>query len=213
MKKNRKGFTLIELIVAIVIIGMIVVLSVPAIRMLRNNGETQKYTTYQEALENSAKLYVDAYDEDLFGNEGTGCNFVTFGMLSDKGLFKDISVDGVSCATENTFVRVVKFNDNYSYTAYLGCGKETDIGVKDIDVIYPEASRPHKMDTSICSGYNSISSINIDVDKKNGKVYKKSYDVKLILSSYSGINSSINIEAAWSNSSIVDKNLKYNKIK
>lgn len=213
MKKNRKGFTLIELIVAIVIIGMIVVLSVPAIRMLRNNGETQKYTTYQEALENSAKLYVDAYDEDLFGNEGIGCNFVTFGMLSDKGLFKDISVDGVSCATENTFVRVVKFNDNYSYTAYLGCGKETDIGVKDIDVIYPEASRPHKMDTSICSGYNSISSINIDVDKKNGKVYKKSYDVKLILSSYSGINSSINIEAAWSNSSIVDKNLKYNKIK
>jgi len=213
MKKNRKGFTLIELIVAVVILGIVVILSFPAIRALRDRGETQKYTTYLDALEKSAKLYVDSYDEDMFGRKSSGCAYVTYGMLSDKGMFKDISVEGLSCATANTFVRVVKFNDAYSYTAYIGCGEKTSNGVKDINIVYPENAVPHRMDRNLCGGFESVSSIVVGVDTTNGKVYKKAYGVKVTLSSYSGINKTVNLETAWSTNPSIDTSLDYKKVK
>ena len=213
MNKNRKGFTLVELITVLVIIGLVILLSLPAIRALRDKGDNKKYFTYLDSLEKSAKLYVDSYDDDLFGSKSSGCTFITYDMLSDKGLFKDLKQDNLSCATTNTFVRVVKFKDHYSYKAYIGCGVKTDNGVKNIDLVYPESVSPHKMDKDVCGGYNSISSIKVDVDNKNGNDYKKSHDIKVVLSGYSGINKPIDIETAWSTSSNKNNSLDYKKIK
>ena len=210
MNKNRKGFTLIELIVAIAVFGLIIILSIPAIKMLKNKGENRKNISYLKTLEKSARAYVDSYKEDLFGMKDSGCAFVTYGMLSDKNLIKDFNQDNMSCATANTFVRVVKFKNNYSYTAYMGCGIKTYNGVKDINFVYPESTLPHRMDKDVC-GVN-VSNIKIDVDNKKGKNYKKSYGLKVVLSSYSGINNNINIEAAWSNDANKNSELKYKKI-
>ena len=63
---NNKGYTLIELLVAIVIIGIISAMSWPAIRRIQEENSYKKYATYGESLIASAKLYVDAYEEDLF---------------------------------------------------------------------------------------------------------------------------------------------------
>ena len=211
MKKNIKGFTLIELIVSIAILGLIILLSIPAIKAIMNKGENQKHISYLKALENGAKAYVDSYYEDLFDGKDSGCAFVTYGMLSDKNLIKDFQGDNLSCATANTFVRVVKYNDNYTYTAYMGCGVKTNNGVKDINYVYPESTSPHRMDKDVC-GVN-VSSIKIDVDKQSETAYKKLYDVRLVLSGYSGIERSIKIETAWSMDSNINKNLDYKKVK
>ena len=211
MKKNIKGFTLIELIVSIAILGLIILLSIPAIKAIMNKGENQKHISYLKALENGAKAYVDSYYEDLFDGKDSGCAFVTYGMLSDKNLIKDFQGDNLSCATANTFVRVVKYNDNYTYTAYMGCGVKTNNGVKDINYVYPESTSPHRMDKDVC-GVN-VSSIKIDVDKQSETAYKKLYDVRLVLSGYSGIERSIKIETAWSMDSNINKNLDFKKVK
>ena len=60
MKKCNKGFTLVELLVTISILGLITALSLPVIRNIIEANTLKKYTTYKDSVETSAKLYVDS---------------------------------------------------------------------------------------------------------------------------------------------------------
>ncbi len=144
--KNKKGFTLVELMVAIVILGVILGMSWPVIRRLQEDNTYKKYENYGEALVTAAKLYVDAYEEDLFLYEddlekmtedqknayyATGqlmagdiqCVFITFQDFRVHSLVKDINMENISCNSPYTFVRVIKNKRKYSYKYYLGCGR------------------------------------------------------------------------------------------
>ena len=61
MKNNNKGFTLVELLVVIVILGIITGLSIPLLRNVRENNQKKEYNTYMDTLKYSAKLYIDSY--------------------------------------------------------------------------------------------------------------------------------------------------------
>ena len=98
--KNKKGFTLVELLVVVVILGIITGLSIPLIRNIQENNKDREYTAYMDSLIYSAKLYVDSYGEDLFGRHKSGCALIKYKNMVDKGLLKDIPVDKVSCESE-----------------------------------------------------------------------------------------------------------------
>ena len=66
-RKKEKGFTLVDLLVTISILGLITAMSIPVIRNIIEANTLKKYTTYKDSVETSAKLYVDSYSEDLFG--------------------------------------------------------------------------------------------------------------------------------------------------
>ena len=58
---KNKGFTLVELLVAIVILGIITGLSIPLLRVISNNRTEKQYKTYMDSMIASAKLYNDSY--------------------------------------------------------------------------------------------------------------------------------------------------------
>ena len=124
MLKNKKGFTLIELLVAISIMAIILILALPQMSNLKNKNEKTKYKKYAETLITSAKLYVDSYSEDIFGNNPNGCVDIKYQQLKEKKLVKDIKVDDSTCAGDNTFVRVKKANDFYMYDVSIYCTKK-----------------------------------------------------------------------------------------
>ena len=101
---NRFGFTLVELLVTIVILGIITGISIPLIRNIQARQEKKKYQTYLDGMEYSAKLYVDSYAEDLFGHEDAGCKIISYSKLNERNLLKDIQMRNVSCNTDDTFV-------------------------------------------------------------------------------------------------------------
>lgn len=125
IRSNKKGFTLIELIVAIAILGIITMLALPSIRNIQEKNSSKKYEAYQESLVSSAKLYVDSYSEDMFGINKSGCYDITYTKLKEKKLVKDINVADVECdgASEEkqTFVRVYKSVDSYTYKTEIYC--------------------------------------------------------------------------------------------
>ena len=187
MKKDNKkyGFTLTELLVSIVILGIITALAIPLISAIQANNKDRKYDTYLDNLEYSAKLYVDAYAEDIFKHEESGCAYIKYSDLKDKMLLKDIEIDNLSCATEDTYVKVVKVGDIIYYTPTIGCGVKNDSGVvENITVHYPAA-------------YSSDPTCGVDTDNIMGFKFtpessdddsKKKVNISVTITSNTGFN-------------------------
>ena len=64
--KDIKGFTLIELLVAITIIGIIMLMVLPAITNLQRKNQEKKFDDYERTVLEAAKAYEDQYEEDLY---------------------------------------------------------------------------------------------------------------------------------------------------
>lgn len=127
-KKEKKGFTLVELLVAITILGIILAIAIPQVLNLQNDNKTTKYDKYAESLISSGKLYTDSYAKDMFGNNTSGCYDIPYSELKSKNLAKDIKIDGANCntyaadgKTPLTYVKVLKSNENYSYQVAIKC--------------------------------------------------------------------------------------------
>lgn len=134
--KSNKGFTLVELLVTIVIMGVISGMAFPLVRGLQERNTYTKYEKYGESLEAAAKLYVNSFEEDVFRYEDDltsceqdegQCEFISFSDLKEKNLVNDLSMDGVTCNSPYTFVKVTKRKGKYTYKYYLGCGSDKGI--------------------------------------------------------------------------------------
>ena len=182
--KSKNGFTLVELLVVIVILGIVTLLSLPVIKNITASNEARQYSVYKDSLKQSAKLYIDTYGEDIFGKRGNGCREVSFQTLYEKGYIKDIdSLNNVTCNSPSTFVKVVKVDNKYSYTVYLGCGNKDNL-------VLP-ADAPTADPTCSASSTN-IMSITTDPIKSESNSLK-SKNITFKISSYTGINDSPSI--------------------
>lgn len=124
---NKRGFTLVELLVAISLMGIITMLAFPAVQSIQEQNRNKKYEAYAKVMVNAAKLYVEDYEEDLFGSGG-GSAQITYQTLIDKGLMKPFDgARNTTCATSNTYVTVTRNGKKDTYNYHLTCtqnGKE-----------------------------------------------------------------------------------------
>ena len=134
-KNYKRGFTLVELLVTIVVLGIITAMALPLVRKLKYDQDQKKYTTYMQSMEYSAKLYVDSYGDDIFQNKETSCQEITYSQLKERKLIKDISVEDISCANDNSKVYVKKNGNDYDYYVVANCnGKEYTYGNKNVAI-------------------------------------------------------------------------------
>ena len=119
---KRNGFTLVELLVVIVILGIITGISIPILRGVQQKNAMRKYEVFMDTVVKSGKLYVDAYEQDLFGYGQSGCRIITFADMDERRLIKDIPDEGISCNSEDTYVKVKKDAGGYHYYPSIGCG-------------------------------------------------------------------------------------------
>ena len=147
---NKKGYTLIELLVAITIIGIISLIALPSIRRIQSTNRYKKYESYSQVIEKAAKAYVDSYKEDIFKDDDDNpdeqiCNKITLRELINKKLVKDSKINDSTCSKEDTdsYVEVSKYQNKYYYKTLLKCKNDNDT------VVY---KTPHyqKYDPTVC---------------------------------------------------------------
>ena len=211
MSMSKKGFTLTELLVVVVILGIIAGLSIPLIRNLSATFEKKKYESYSNSVLAAGKLYTDAYSEDLFGHNEYGCAYITYDKLVERRLLKDIEIDGVSCNSNNTYIRVIKQKEKYGYKTYLECGKKKSGKIEEATISIPK--NIPAMDTTACTGVeDSNLAVRIDNTQAKGNYDKNRKKTRVIISSGTGIDSNITIYAKWSKDPNDRENTGFEKV-
>ena len=189
--KNKQGFTLIEVIVTLAIIGVILIIALPRIGDLRDSNKDKKYEAYKDSFLASSKLYVDSEAKDMFGEYNSGCAIIKYNELKEKNLVKDFGDWNVKVDEENTFVEVRKANDFYHYSLSLVLIDRNN------DIIYEYYD---DLEGSGCTMEEDVTAPEITVNPNNSKwVNKKNLAVKIKIHDKSGLNKNIQIRYYWIN--------------
>ena len=115
---NKKGFTLIELIIVITILGIISVLAAPSIVQLLKTNQEKGYVAYEELIKNTIRSYVIDKDEDLF-LEGNNVETIELNTLKKNN--STLNLDHEDCKIFGN-LEITKLNPGYRYSVCIKCG-------------------------------------------------------------------------------------------
>lgn len=155
--KNKKGFTLVELLAVIVILGVLLMIAVPAVQNVikkAKNNATQK----------QAELFIDAAKKMAIIDEAT----------SDMVIYKLIDLD--SDVDKNRFTGMVvalKENGSYKYYIYLNdsVNKKT-IGNNNNNIF--EFASEDKINEKVTDGVKEFKEGSTQIIKVNNNTYSYS---------------------------------------
>lgn len=121
MKKNNKGFTLVELLAILAILGIIAGIAIPNMTAQINNNDKNTQTVLDEKIENAAKIYAAKYYADKLINgscTNETCAFTLNDLVQD-GL---INLNG-QCSGYMKSENVITVTGNtYNYEKIKGAG-------------------------------------------------------------------------------------------
>lgn len=122
---NKKGFTLVELLATIAIMGLITIMITPSIIKLQNSNKQKKFEVYEKVLVEAAKLYVQKEGEDInkFGiSDWIGCVEISYQDLFKNDFIKSFDDTDYDCSSSK--VRVYRNTRGETYNYNLICNSK-----------------------------------------------------------------------------------------
>jgi len=116
--KNNKGYSLIELLAALIILGLILLVVIPAVSRLLLNNEVKEYNNYLKIIEAGSKSYADRMYDSLGSSNDNGCIEVELEELIKKKYIKKFNDDSVTCSGK---VRLNNQKGNLKTTINITC--------------------------------------------------------------------------------------------
>lgn len=120
---NSKGFTLTELLVTIVVMGIITGLAFPSIRKLQEENKNEEFKAYEKVVINAAKVYMDTYSNEI--NNGKCLSLHDSFLINEELIKKNSLKNGY---ISNSVIKVTKDNEgNLSYIPIMKIEKNSSI--------------------------------------------------------------------------------------
>ena len=120
MKKfNRKAFTLIEMLVVVIVLGVILAIAIPSVRNLINQNRNRKYQVHMSIVEEKTKLFIDRYHGEL-ESSSANCFQIDYQDLLDQDF---ITEQDVYCRGS---IIIRKNSDDFEAEYYLSCVDQND---------------------------------------------------------------------------------------
>ena len=130
---NRKGFTLIELLAVLVVLGIVLVISIPSITDAYKNSKIKSEEAFVQRLTQTIDSYVKLNsDEITFDETGTGTkeeNGSNYNITYQKGIVKVSDIISSKILIQKDFIN--------AGNKEASCNIDTNIEVyRDSDFVY-----------------------------------------------------------------------------
>ncbi len=108
----KNGFTLVELLAVLVVLGVITLVSVPSIITTNKKSIENDYNEFKRTVENAAEIYIETHPDKKPSNQTQ----VSVSMLKHSGYLETGLVNPKNGEiSENAYVLVSKTGNSYTY--------------------------------------------------------------------------------------------------
>ncbi len=120
--KKTKGFTLIEIIATVAILGIMSVIAIVSVNGLIQKGKENHYDALEENTALATESYVQVNRNDLPKNVGEKKKIPLRVLVENNYIEPPEDYYNKQCNLDNSYVIVYKYSKNaYSYQTYLDC--------------------------------------------------------------------------------------------
>ena len=125
MKLNNKGFSMIELLAAVTILGILSILAIGSVQKLLEKSEKEFYIEQENGLVMAAESYYQGNTNELPKSIGH-TKKVYLETLVDSKYIGDVKTKSKkNCNMQQSYVEIVKYTQkDYKYIVHLDCGDE-----------------------------------------------------------------------------------------
>ena len=125
MKKriNNKGFTLVELLAVLVILGAIMGMAIPSITSSLERSKEKQNQSKIKMIESYAELYVNDHKNTIYNNLGSnGSCHIPINILKDNGYLTDDAAKNVDGEDIPGSIIFNKKENTYTYISTVPGG-------------------------------------------------------------------------------------------
>lgn len=123
---NKKGFTLVELLAVIVILGVLTAIAVPSVLGISKKIKTDMYESKIKTIEVAAELWADDHKSDCLSQ----INTLQVGQLIPDYLKADDNSGNFNSPTDGTSLKGKSLND---LGINVACPKSSEIIITDLE--------------------------------------------------------------------------------
>ena len=87
----KKAFTLIELLIGIIVLGIVLSITIPTVNYIINSSRQRVYDVMIKEILKGAKQYLMQYKKEIENLEEEGVGFVTINEMISKGIL-DVNI-------------------------------------------------------------------------------------------------------------------------
>ena len=213
---NKKGFTLVELLITITVLGIIMAIAIPLLTKLTSNSKETQSEVFKDSLLVAGRLYNDSYEDDTFGPKQYGCAKVPYSKLLKKGLVKPLESNNFECGytvvkedgseEDSSGIIIRKVKDKYYYETIMFC-KDKNKSANEVDdyVSGTEKFYYYKIDSNYCdeSANDDTTPPTVYYTNTNYRYFYNKNNLPnpriKVMDSGTGLINKIGVNADWSN--------------
>ena len=149
---RKNGFTLVELLVVIMIIGIVLGISIPAVVNLQKSQNAKKFDYFTTVVKEATDLYVEQYGKSF--DEIENCFDIPYDSLVEEELIQESDITCLSSEGQQGIVQATRIpgTNNFTYEYFLTC-KDQSTG----EIFHESGIAP-----TGCKGVNGNFVVNID---------------------------------------------------